>query len=122
MGLYLLEVPVYLINVTVHPLFAPLLLLYHSCNTRFLSMRLADVNSQLQSPTTSRLHNKYFEVLRNASAVYTGLEDICERLKDRCLAFITLGFQRKANYLPSCRLDSLYLSKRPAPCARSSTP
>ncbi|KAL8808950.1 MAG: hypothetical protein Q9223_007971, partial [Gallowayella weberi] len=48
-------------------------------------------------PTTlpSRFYNKYFEVPRNPSSVFTGREEVCERLHARCSLSGQTNIQRQ---------------------------
>ena len=43
-------------------------------------LNIAQNNIQSRAP-----HNKYFEVPRNVSSIFTGREDICRDLRERCL-------------------------------------
>lgn len=40
-------------------------------------------------------HNKYFEVPRNVSSIFTGREDICQDLQERCLPSNPPNAQKK---------------------------
>ena len=43
-------------------------------------LNIAQKHTQSWAP-----HNKYFEVPRNVSSIFTGREDICQDLQERCL-------------------------------------
>lgn len=46
-------------------------------------------------PPIPQFQNKYYEIPRNPSSVFTGREEICDQLKESCLPSSTLDTQRR---------------------------